>query len=314
MAYFEDFIEFIHSFIFSNPYILYFFTSLFVKTSRGFRQSSSSCERINLTKTASAFFNCFFRRSLHFFRISQSRLSFKTYFFLSCLVGMELVTSAKCLVLSDLTSPSPLPRYQSLRCSSAPIRGRPNPPPQGEGRELIDRKNIITACLLHDMGNIIKFDLSFTDKLNPGKFTKNDLTYWQKVKDAYIQKYGPDVHQASILVAKELGVNDRIIELIDCISFLGAPQNAKGAGFGKKIMQYSDDRVGPMGVVSLEERFADLRKRYIHHKTASSERDDFENAVREIEKQIFEHCKIRPEDITEEAIKPYIERLKNYKI
>lgn len=185
-----------------------------------------------------------------------------------------------------------------------PIKGR-------EKEENKEEGDVIAACLLHDMGNIIKFDLNETQNL----LNQNiDLAYWQKVKDEYLQKYGAEVHQASILIAKELDMSSRIIALIDCISFLGALQNAKAGDFGKKIVQYSDDRVAPQGVVSLEERFKDLRVRYVQHNVDSQERDDFEKALREIEKQIFEHCKIRPEDITEAASRPYIERLKNYKI
>jgi hypothetical protein len=187
----------------------------------------------------------------------------------------------------------------------------PQPPLILRGGDIIDRENIIAACLLHDMGNIVKFNLNETQNL----LNQNiNLGYWQRVKDKYIQKYGAEAHRASILIAKELGMSGRIIALIDCISFSGAPQDVKAGDFGKKIVQYSDDRVAPQGVVSLEDRLADLRKRYVHHKIDSSERDNFENALREMERQIFAKCKIKPEDITEAAIRPYIERLKNYKI
>ena len=53
-------------------------------------------------------------------------------------------------------------------------------------------------------------------------------------------------------------------ELINAVSFLGAPNLVLGENFSKKIMEYCDDRVSPLGVVSLEERLMDLRKRYSH--------------------------------------------------
>lgn len=174
-----------------------------------------------------------------------------------------------------------------------------------------ERGEVVAACLLHDMGNIIKFDLNNTQRL----INQNiDLEYWQKVKDEFLKKYGSDEHYATILIAEEIGANGRVIELIDAVGFLTAPQNARGEDLGKKICQYADDRVAPRGIVSLEERFMDLRNRYQHHKNNTQARDDFEDSLYEIEKQIFAHCKIRPEEITEEAIKSEIEKLRNFEI
>src|SRR3989344_7719535 len=54
------------------------------------------------------------------------------------------------------------------------------------------KNNILSACLLHDMGNILKFNLDlFPEFLQPeGK------EYWQKVKDSFEKKYGKDEHEA----------------------------------------------------------------------------------------------------------------------
>lgn len=175
----------------------------------------------------------------------------------------------------------------------------------------INKQDIVTACLLHDMGNIIKFDLA-----KAGNYINEniDLDFWLGVQIEFKKKYGSNEHSAHGLIAKEIGVSERIIELIDCIRFLEAPATAAGQDFGKKIVQYSDDRVGPKGVISLEERFADLRNRYKKHSNNSPERDNFENAIRQIEKQIFAQCKIAPADINPESVNKKIEQLKNYEI
>ena len=112
-------------------------------------------------------------------------------------------------------------------------------------------------------------------------------------------------------------MNDRIIELINAISFFGSPKLAEGNDFGGKIVQYSDDRVVPFGIVSLEERLTDLRERYQHYdiERGSTElRNAFENSFKKIEKQIFAKCKIKPEEINDESIKPYLEKLKEFEI
>lgn len=178
-------------------------------------------------------------------------------------------------------------------------------------QEEVDAENIIMACLLHDMGNIIKFDLNKTSAL----FNRSiNLGHWQKVKAEFIKKYGANEHHATILIAHELKLDQRQIDLIGCIGFYEAPLNAQDHDFGKKIVQYSDDRVTPHGVVGLEHRLQDLRKRYDNHQQDTAVRGNFENALREMEKQIFSRCKIKPEEITEERVREKFEEFKNQKL
>jgi hypothetical protein len=174
-----------------------------------------------------------------------------------------------------------------------------------------EREDIVLACLLHDMGNILKFDLSKTKSLLNQDI---DTEFWQKVKEGYKQKYGVDEHQASLIIVKEVGASPRVIELIDCIGFDNGKTNAETEDFSKKICAYSDMRVGPRGIISLEERLADLRVRYdnkFHMMGGNDEaRSEFENGLREIERQIFGSSKMKAGDITEEAIMPVKGKLK----
>lgn len=174
-----------------------------------------------------------------------------------------------------------------------------------------DSDSIVKACLLHDMGNILKFDLQKTGNILN---LDTDIDYWQKVKQGYVKKYGTDEHGAHKKIAREIGASPRVIELIDCIGFATAVINAESLDFGKKICCYADSRVAPWGVVTLEERFADLRKRYYRHAQNSPERNAYEAAMKKIEQQIFAHCNIKPEDITEESITERKEKLRSFEI
>lgn len=189
----------------------------------------------------------------------------------------------------------------------------------------IDRDAIIKTCLLHDMGNIIKFNLDyFPEFLEP-----EGLEYWQKVKDEYIEKYGKDEHHATMQIAKELPVFNNVIEFINSIGFSQAEKNKEDNNFSIKICCYSDMRVRPEGIVLLSDRLNDLRNRYnsqrrsidikekyLNRPSAVSEnlRNIFEDSLKEIEKQIFSKCKIKPEDITDKSVALYIEKLKNFEI
>jgi hypothetical protein len=166
---------------------------------------------------------------------------------------------------------------------------------------------VVTACLLHDMGNIIKFKLNVPEFLQP-----EGLKYWEGVRQEFKDKYKGDEHVATIEIAKEIGVSDSVIKLIQAISFLRAHENVTTEDFSRKITAYSDDRVTPHSVVSLEDRLADLRRRYNHKGGDTRERRNFEESMREVEKQIFAKCKIKPEDITDTSVAPIIEELKTF--
>ena len=177
--------------------------------------------------------------------------------------------------------------------------------------ESLPKDDIITACLLHDMGNIIKFNLGYL----PEFLEPEGLEYWQNVKNEYLEKYGENEYLASLAIAQEIKVSDYVLELIKSISFAGAQNNASGSDYDKKIPEYCDDRVNPFGIVSLEQRFTDLRERYAHRIDNRVERQaSFENAVRQMEKQIFAKCKIKPEDINNGTVKSVIAELKNFVI
>lgn len=176
----------------------------------------------------------------------------------------------------------------------------------------VDKEIIVKACLLHDMGNIIKFKLDhFPEQNEPA-----GIDYWQSVKDEYIIKYGEKEHIANFKIAKELGVSDYILDLINCVDSSIVEILAMNNDFNKKICMYADGRVTPHGVVSIEERSMEAKERYKYHPNTFDEesRLHFNKNLYLMENQIFSHSKIRPEDINDESIKDYLEKLKDYSI
>jgi hypothetical protein len=162
------------------------------------------------------------------------------------------------------------------------------------------------------MGNIIKSDFSrFPEFLQP-----EGLKYWQGVKDAYIKKYGVDEHLATEIIAKELGLPLETISCLKHTGFSNAIRNKNSNSFENKICNYADMRVGPNGVMSMDDRIQEGRERYkgrIHTIVG----DNFEaqvQALKNIEKEIFGKINIRPDQITDDNIKEIIEELRNYKI
>jgi hypothetical protein len=176
---------------------------------------------------------------------------------------------------------------------------------------VVDTNTVMLECLFHDMGNIVKSDLQyFPDFVEPEGFD-----YWQKVKDEYLQKYGPEQHAANAAIAREIGLPDRVVEIMDQTGF--SKLGSMGANLELRICQYADMRVGPRGILPLEERLAEGRKRYSARKSKAHAPGSYEELLRaahELEKNIFVHVTVQPTDITEETIVPLIEELWDYPI
>jgi hypothetical protein len=171
---------------------------------------------------------------------------------------------------------------------------------------------VVRACLFHDMGNIIKADLPRF----PEFMKEKGIEFWQKTKDDYIQKYGPDEHAATLTITQEIGLPEEVQKLIQRIGFSNLDINEKTGSYENKICSYADMRVGPHGVLTIEERLSEARKRYEGrpHTVASDRFEPLANSLRAIEKELFTIATVRPEEITDQAIAPIMEELKKLSI
>jgi hypothetical protein len=180
-----------------------------------------------------------------------------------------------------------------------------------------DEQGIVSASLLHDMGNIIKFDLAhFPQFSNP-----EGLQFWQKVQNQYFAKYGRDEHAAAVQIVRELNVSPRIIDLVDVVGFAQIKKVVENGDLAAKICEYADDRVSPFGVVSLDERLQDLEKRYGQKYPSPAEkqkRQCFARLAHQLETQIFACSSIAsaivPTDITNAIINTRLENLQKFEI
>lgn len=177
----------------------------------------------------------------------------------------------------------------------------------------VNERDVILACLFHDMGNILKFDLTkFPEFTAP-----QGVEYWEEVKAGYRAKYGEDEHSAMQSIMKELGLPENVRGLMKGVGFSQVDRVAASDSFERKIVQYGDLRVGPRGVLTLQERLDEGRKRYLGtgRSIGASDEGRYEvlvAAALEIEKQIFAEAKIRPEDINDASVATLIEELWEY--
>jgi len=185
-------------------------------------------------------------------------------------------------------------------------------------REELDNDAITTACLLHDIGNIIKFKLGFI----PEAVELEGVTYWQEIQQDFINKYGKDEHIASEIISKELGLSQRIIELINSVGFSNAHIVDSSNDIEKMICCYSDQRVSPHGIRPLLERINEGKNRFITNKNIPEEEQKliiekgkiFTQGMLSIEAKIFKKNNLQPLDITDETTEEIKINLKNFKI
>lgn len=178
-------------------------------------------------------------------------------------------------------------------------------------QEKLDKKAVISVCLLHDLGNMAKIKLD----LFPEFAQPLGIKYWENVLSEFKKRYGEDDYRATYTILKELGVARDIYELVQLLEFAKAPQTASGNDLELKICLYSDARVTPHQVVFLKDRLVEVKERYIRNKGVGEEKyDQISKSLFSIEKQIFDRCKINPEDITEEKVEPLIKSLRYFNI
>lgn len=174
---------------------------------------------------------------------------------------------------------------------------------------------VVGALLLHDIGNIVKVDYDRFPELFPEEM--KNLGYWKAVQHSMRSRFGDDDLSASIGVASELGVSPSVISLMRSKQFLKNEETAANNDFEVKIAAYADQRVGPHGVLPLEERLAEARQRYKGVPYASVNRGNFDSlmaAAFEIERQIDQYSTIALSEINDELISEAMEALKEFDI
>lgn len=177
----------------------------------------------------------------------------------------------------------------------------------------INRKLIIEALLIHDMGNIIKTNLDSSTMLTA--LEKKELNHWKNGQRILKEKYNNDEHLATFQIAKELGVSDKIFYILTHSGSSNLRKVIDSKNFNLGIVTYADLRCAPLHVVSVNERFDDVIKRYykINHPLSNLEEVEKRRSLAiELESVLQTKTDLSLSDITDESIKDYIEKLSNY--
>ena len=186
--------------------------------------------------------------------------------------------------------------------------------------EKVDREAVISVMLIHDTGNIAK--MSFNKEYLPmlvGK-EKGQIEELKERQKEFIKKYGEDDLEINIRIGKEIGIGKRELFLMNNKSLKSVCATAAGNDLELMLCSYADFRVGPFGVISIEERLEDARNRYLRmgkilYRDVKINDEIFSKWVNcsiSLEQKIFEKTSILPTDINDESIKKYMDKYKAY--
>ncbi len=166
--------------------------------------------------------------------------------------------------------------------------------------EKVDWNLVKKIALLHDMGNIIKFNLDAHPEFLGSE--KSNIEHWKNVREETIQKYGLDEEEATKKMLQEVGIDENAIKIIEDKAFGNSVGVKDSTDWHLKLLYYADLRTLPFGVGTLDERLADVRGRMPKY-TSRPDFEDLVSACRDIEKQIQENLDIPVLKIIDENTK-----------
>ena len=122
----------------------------------------------------------------------------------------------------------------------------------------VDYERVILSCLLHDMGNIIKFKFQ---NLDPQSELINELDHWKKVQKEFKEKYGDDEENATFQIVEEISIPNSVVKLLHDKEIYHENDLQK---FDNEIniCRYVDSVIAPDGIVSLAEKIKYSEIRY----------------------------------------------------
>ena len=185
-----------------------------------------------------------------------------------------------------------------------------------KGKDVLNKGRMIKACLLHDIGNIVKGSDEKFRRIFPDSFSEDAWQYWLNVRSHIGKRYGTTDIEATLNIANEINVGTDVIRLIQAKQFSNNAKTCNDSDFEAKICAYADQRISPEGVLSIRDRLSEAKRRQKGISTSSVNQSNFEelkSCALKIEEQIFAYTQGKPEDITDASIERYIDEMKKFR-
>jgi len=158
----------------------------------------------------------------------------------------------------------------------------------------INNKNIIDAAALHDIAKPISFDFRKQSKF---ELNKKETLKLIKFVTKLRNKFGKNEHDAAVWIAKKYKFSKDTARIVSNTWWARIEKLINKKEFDSLIVNYSDMRIGFNGLLTIEERIADLKLR--------KKTEDFDSYLRDgkkAEKLIQKYVKVNLNSINKEEV------------
>lgn len=153
-----------------------------------------------------------------------------------------------------------------------------------------------TMLMFHDLGNIVKFDFDTYPEFLGDEIKRID--FWKAKQKKTIEKYGENDHDATVTMLEELHISQEICQKIYDMGYWNTKYVRDCDDWHLKVALYADLRVGPMGIIHLQERLDDIHVRLEKYRN----KPELIGFAQELEKQVQEKMDVPVDRITDENI------------
>lgn len=165
----------------------------------------------------------------------------------------------------------------------------------------LDKDAIIKACTVHDIAKPMTFDLAKQARFG---MSESDIEKLRQFQIEIKIKYGDIEHQATIGICREIGCDENTVRFVDNLEWKYIPRLLQEKDIVSLIPIYCDMRIGPKGILPLQVRLEELKKRV--------NGDDYEDNVKNgnaAEQEIMKNVSIDMTTITDMQLNQNLEKL-----
>jgi putative nucleotidyltransferase with HDIG domain len=170
-----------------------------------------------------------------------------------------------------------------------------------KGKEF-QKMEVVWACLFHDIAKPINFD---PDSQAQFGMPEEDIFKLKKLQEILKDKYGNNEHQITLKICAEIGLGEKALQIANNLEWSYIPKLLKENDWESLLAIYGDMRIGPKGILTLEERLADLKRRIKEEFC-----EEFVINGKLLEQKIRDNISIDLNVITEKEIEERFEKMK----
>jgi hypothetical protein len=155
----------------------------------------------------------------------------------------------------------------------------------------LDSGAIVQACILHDIAKPMNFDLAKQAQFG---MSQTEIDSLGKLQHRLKSTYGDNEHEATVGICREISCSAKAVKIVNDLEWSYIPSLLSKNDFESLIPIYGDMRIGPNGILTLQQRFDDLRAR-------TDENGNEQNGL-QLEKVVSQNTLIDLHDITDKDI------------